>query len=239
MVDLRSEQKAERRERILAAVRLVIGEQGYENLTMRDLARSARVTVPTIYNLIGGKEAVLFAAIEEQTAQFLASIDRAQRRSPASHALSVVDSCTTELLRLPDYYRTLLSILLGRPAARSMRDLVDAALTGAFARALEEMRAAGELAPWANPQMLARSLGSQLEYTSMRWASGELDAEALDSAAVYGVGLMLLAISEGSSRRELQRRVAEAQDRIARRLGSRRASEARANAADESSGSRR
>ena len=216
-MDLRSEQKAERRERILESARGMIGKRGYDALTMRDLARSARVTVPTIYNLIGGKEAVLFAAIEEQTAQFLVSIDRAQRSSPASHALSVVESCTTELLRMPDYYRTLLAILLGFPAARAMRVLVDRALTGEFERALEAMRGAGELASWADPQTLARSLGSQLEYTSMRWASGELDAEALRSAAVYGVGLMLLGVSEGSSRQELQLRVGRAQDRVARR----------------------
>jgi AcrR family transcriptional regulator len=219
-MDLRREQKAERRERILTTARQRIGERGYEALTMRDLARGARVTVPTIYNLIGGKEAVLFAAIEEQTAQFLASIDRAQRSSPVSHALSVVESCATELLRLPDYYRTLLAILLSLPAARAMRDLVDTALTGEFERALEAMEGAGELASWANPRALARSLGSQLEYTSMRWASGELDAESLRPAAVYGVGLMLLAVSEGGSRQELGLQVRSAQDRIERRRSS-------------------
>ncbi|MGE4607774.1 MAG: helix-turn-helix domain-containing protein, partial [Myxococcota bacterium] len=62
-MDLRTEQKAERRERILGSAREMIGARGYESLTMRDLARTARVTVPTIYNLIGGKEAVLFAAV--------------------------------------------------------------------------------------------------------------------------------------------------------------------------------
>ena len=60
-VTLRVEQKAERRSRILAAAREIIAESGYPELTMRDLARQARVTVPTIYNLIGSKEAVLFA----------------------------------------------------------------------------------------------------------------------------------------------------------------------------------
>ena len=52
-------QMAERRQRILAAAREIIAGRGYEALTMRELARASRVTVPTLYNLIGGKQAVL------------------------------------------------------------------------------------------------------------------------------------------------------------------------------------
>lgn len=215
-MDLRGEQKAERRERILDSARRMIGDAGYDALTMRDLARAARVTVPTIYNLIGGKEAVLFAAIEEQTADFLESIDTAENPSPASRALAVVDSCTRELLRLPSYYRTLLSLLLTSETAREMRFHVDAALTGELERALVEMRAAGDLAAWADVPTLARSLTSQLQFTSVRWAGGELDAKGLCAAAVYDAGLMLLAVATGSSRAELASRVERAQDQLAR-----------------------
>jgi len=50
---------AQRRERILAAAREIVAEQGTAGLSMRDLARKSRVTVPTVYNLVGGKDAVL------------------------------------------------------------------------------------------------------------------------------------------------------------------------------------
>ena len=62
---------AERRERILEAARGLIESRGYEGLTMRDLAGASGVTVPTVYNLIGSKEEVLFAAVEEQTRHFV------------------------------------------------------------------------------------------------------------------------------------------------------------------------
>ena len=65
---------AERRERILEAAREIIADKGYEALTMRDLARASCVTVPTVYNLVGSKDRVLLAAVEEQTDRFIAGI---------------------------------------------------------------------------------------------------------------------------------------------------------------------
>ncbi len=49
---------------------------------MRNLARASRVTVPTIYNLIGSKEQVLFSAVEEQTLRFVAGLERARASRP-------------------------------------------------------------------------------------------------------------------------------------------------------------
>ena len=224
-MDLRKEQKAERRERILAAARQTIGERGYASLTMRDLAQAARVTVPTIYNLIGGKEAVLFAAIEDQTQGFLESIETARRSSPVSRALAVVENTTRELLRLPAYYQSLLGLLLTSEAAGEMRALVGRALRGEFERALLEMREAGELVEWADPPTLSHALNSQLQFTALQWVGGELDADGLKEASLYGAGLSLLAVAEGGSRQELARRVARAQDRLATaRAGKRRSS---------------
>ena len=210
-MDLRGEQKAERRERILQSAREMIGASGYAGLTMRDLARAARVTVPTIYNLIGAKEAVLFAAIEEQTARFLTTIESGGDASTASRALAVVDSCTREMLRMPHYYRSLLGILLQSDSASEMRDLVHRALIEEFELALTQMRDAGELADWVQPAALARALTAQLESTSLRWAGGDLASKRLPDAAVYGVGLMLLGVASGASRSELTERIECAQ----------------------------
>ena len=77
---------AERRQRILAAARAIVAKRGYEALTMRELAQASRVTVPTLYNLIGGKEAVLAAAVEEQTARLAGSSRGAARARSRSSA---------------------------------------------------------------------------------------------------------------------------------------------------------
>ena len=59
MTTVRSLNKRKRRDRILAEARNVIARQGFDALNLRDLAESAGVSVPTIYNLIGCKEQVL------------------------------------------------------------------------------------------------------------------------------------------------------------------------------------
>ena len=55
-MSLHDEHKAERRARILQAARRLIARRGVQRLNMRDLAQEARVSVPTVYNLIGGKQ---------------------------------------------------------------------------------------------------------------------------------------------------------------------------------------
>jgi AcrR family transcriptional regulator len=202
---------AERRRRILATARQLVARRGYEALTMRELARQSRVTVPTLYNLIGGKEAVLAAAVEEQTARFLAGVERGRGASPAARLLAVVDSCTRELLALPAYYRTLLRLLYTAEAAGAVRARVDRALGDALAGALEEIAAARELAPWAEPRTLLRSLRRQLGASALAWAAGELSDTAFPAAARHQTCLTLLGVTRGRSRAALERAARGAQ----------------------------
>jgi len=211
-VDLRAEQMAERRERILSAARGIIGDEGYETLTMRSLAGRARVTVPTIYNLVGGKEAVLFAAVQEQTSRFLGGIEHAPGK-PAGTLLSITDATTRELLRVPRYYRSLLLLLLSADSAQEVRDLVGVTLVDEFERALEALRAAGDLAAWAEPASVARRLAGHVTSVSVEWAAGDLNDRAFQDAAVYGNCLMLLGVTEGPSRVEIEARALHAQGR--------------------------
>jgi AcrR family transcriptional regulator len=202
---------AERRQRILAAARAIVAARGYEALTMRELAQKSRVTVPTLYNLIGGKEAVLAAAVEEQTARFLAAIERRAGASPAARLLAVVEACTRELLGLPAYYRTLLHLLYTAEAAGPVRARVDQALAHELAEALRAIAEAGELAAWADERSLLRSLRSQLGACALQWAGGELGDAAFPAGATYQVSLTLLGVTTGRSHAELERAARAAQ----------------------------
>lgn len=203
-LDLRREQKEERRKRILAAARQIIAARGYQALTMRDLAAASRVTVPTIYNLVGSKDEVLSSAVAEQTAGFVAGIARAERKTPASGILSVVESSNDEMMRLPDYYRALLKLLLTSKPSNEMLAAVNTAVDEGFVRGLEEMRAAGELASWVDSHALASRLGTHLRMTGLDWASGHLDEDALRASSLLGTCLMLMGVASGESRRELE-----------------------------------
>lgn len=211
-----------RRERILAAAREIIAERGYDGLTMRELATAGRVTVPTVYNLIGGKEAVLFAAVEEQTARFVRAIESSRGVSPAGAALAVVNAAVRELLRLPRYYRTLLMLLFTSEAAETARRQVNRALREQFARAITELDASGQLDPWVDREVLADRLAAQLAVAALQWAAGASTAETFRGGALFDASTTLLAVTGGASQRELQRVAARAQRLAASRGRSRR-----------------
>ena len=61
MSDTRNANMEKRRRRIIAEAHTMLAEGGFERLNLRDLATAADVTVPTVYNLIGNKEALLKA----------------------------------------------------------------------------------------------------------------------------------------------------------------------------------
>jgi AcrR family transcriptional regulator len=205
---------AERRQRILAAAREIIAGRGYEALTMRELARASRVTVPTLYNLIGGKQAVLAAAVEEQTLRFVERIERRGGASPAAQLLSVIDACVGELLRLPAYYRTLLHLLYGSNAAAGVRATVERALGAELAFALRELARAGELAAWADERALLGSLRSHLGASALRWAGGDLADDAFRASASYEACLTLLGVTTGRSHAALARAARAAQPNV-------------------------
>ena len=73
----RSKNMAKRRETILREARSLIADEGFEALKIRDLAARAGLTVPTIYNLVGGKNEILTVIIDEMLVQLRIIQDRA------------------------------------------------------------------------------------------------------------------------------------------------------------------
>jgi hypothetical protein len=105
-------------------------------------------------------------------------------------------------------------LLFTSDAAAGVRRQVDRALRGALARAVDELRASGDLAPWADRAVLAERLRAHLAATALQWASGALGAEALRAAALYDAALLLVAATRGASRRELLGVARRAQARV-------------------------
>ncbi len=210
-MDLLAKQMAERRERILAAAQEIIGAHGYQALTMRELARASRVTVPTIYNLIGSKEAVLFAAVEYRTDHYVATLGASEDEPPCERVLSIIDACVDEFLSLPHYYRSMLGLIYASQAAGSMRLRTSRAVQEPIARALSELAAAGELAAWVDPHSLANQIESLAQVASLRWATGEMTNEELRSALAHGTALLLMSVTSGSQRARLEEIARESQ----------------------------
>ncbi len=213
MADLtRRQQMDARRERILETARGLIESRGYQGLTMRELAGSSGVTVPTVYNLVGSKEKVLLAAVEEQTGRFVTDLERAR-----GDLIAVIDATVSQLLRRPRYYRALVLVLLGAEPADPSRRHVAGAVAREIAVALDSLFEAGDLASWVDRVALGQRLHAHLDMTSIEWARRGLSAESLGAAARFEAATTMLGVTTGASRAAFERVARENQGDSLRR----------------------
>ena len=202
-MSLFEEHKAERRERILIAARKLIAEGGYDGLTMRDLARAARVSVPTLYNLFGGKDAILIAELEASARTIAA------RMPPLSEGFYARGraSFTTGMQLIEDspaLYRAALHMFLSSPQMTPVRRRVEEAFIAIMAGNLGAAKAAGQLADWAQPMIVARHLFAIYMATFISWAVGELDMPAFRAAASSGMCHVLIGVARGDFARDVE-----------------------------------
>jgi AcrR family transcriptional regulator len=197
-----------RRDRILEAARKLIGQRGYEQLTMRALAKAAGVTVPTIYSLIGNKDAVLGATIHDGTVHFWANA------RPSTNPVTVLEGIVAELLRQPSYYRPVLRVLTNGGASEAMEEL-DVLFLRNLTAVLESLSKRGELEPWIDCGVLAERMLSNLYGVASEWATGLLSDEALPLAASFDASIALAGVATEKSRRRFQNRARRIQKRQA------------------------
>jgi AcrR family transcriptional regulator len=211
-MSLLNQKMATRREQILETARGLIESKGYEGLTMRNLAAKSGVTVPTIYNLIGNKEEVLFATVEDQTRSWVANLERVE-----ADLTTVVEATVRQLVRRPRYYRALLMVLTNGERADNARRHVGRAVAVLIDKSLSRLAADGELAGWVDRDALAQRLHAHLDMASLEWARGTLTASSFRAAALFDMATTMLGLSSKTSRAKFEQLIREHQTDAVRR----------------------
>lgn len=106
----RHTQAAETRSRILQAAKTLFQTEGFDRVTINMLAKTAQVSMPTIYALFQSKRGVLQALIDEALPpeQFATLADASMQKKPPQKCLSI----TAKLARqIYDAERELMDIL--------------------------------------------------------------------------------------------------------------------------------
>src|SRR6185369_5173900 len=216
-MSLLAEHKAERRARILAAARELIAERGFDGLTMRELARASRVSVPTVYNLFGGKHAVLVAELEETFSAVVRGLADVGRGSFVERAIAICDAGNRDLFAVPAYSRELVHVFLVSEETRPIRRAIGDRYIALMADVLRDGQAAGELAAWAEPTTVANRMFAHYLHALIEWANGELEDRAFRASTELGMALMLLGLARGRAVRMLTARIEAAQTALAPR----------------------
>ena len=97
MTNKRAQSIADRKARILAAARAIIARDGYDALTTRGLAQAACVTVPTLYNLVGDKAAIISAMAISSIEELWDRLAFDRRANPLEMADAVIDEAFAQI----------------------------------------------------------------------------------------------------------------------------------------------
>jgi AcrR family transcriptional regulator len=217
-VDLVTEQKLERRARILAAVRELVAERGWRELTVRDLASRCRVSVPTLYNQFGGKDGLLAAAALGHYAELLERTVREAGPGGWRRLLALVGRCAENMTSQSAYHRSLLEAFAVARETGPVQEGFVADLTRALAAELDEMRRQGQLEGWIDAELLAGQITAACVSASARWARGALGDAGLRAAMLHAASLLLLSGARGEARVGIERAARAAQVELARSL---------------------
>lgn len=185
-----------RRDRILEAARGRIARGGMAALTMRTLAREAGLSVTTLYNLLGGRDAIVTALIEDSIDQMDAALDReAPLEDPIERCRAVVRVSIRHIALNEASFRPMLLAGLYRRSGRSKGALIASRAARMQSVAIEEAIAMELLSPLLDPAVLGRQIYHGYELAMIQWATGEIDVAGFEARALYGLYVALLGIA--------------------------------------------
>jgi AcrR family transcriptional regulator len=214
----REQAKTERRHRIVAAARDLIRETGDTNLSMRTIAKRAKVSLGTPYNLFGSKRAVVLAVLEDER-------DFAERFAKL-HPINAIERIFQALTLAvgyyaddPDFYRTLWTALLdtsGKEADGLATPQRRAQSHALWRTLIENAQRDGYLDREISATALERNLSFAFNGVMLSWVMGGIATGEMLAAAGYAYALALQGAATKHGRERLQKKIAVYQKHLTR-----------------------
>jgi len=203
-MDLVHKQREERKRRILDVARVLIAEHGFDGVTMRALADQSLVSVPTLYNLFGGKSELLSAAVQSHFTQMVGRADTEGDLEGLEKLVALTRMLSPHLLAQPDYARSLMGFFVVAADSTLLRTFVARELTQQLVKALDQMRQKRQLVGWVDTWVLGERIATQMLMTSLEWANHHLTDDSVGSAMIFGTCALLLGFTRGKAAAELE-----------------------------------
>jgi len=212
--DRRARGKLRRRSRILDAARAIVTTEGMAALSMRKVARAAGVSVTTLYNLFGSKEALRLALCGGLLDGIDRELERSPLASPIERAEAIVRVGVAHVVRFEAVTRT---AILAAAQAPEQPDLAAPRSAEMQRIALQAAMDAGLLRRDLRAGPLAARVYQGFGQAALAWASGRLDEAGFRDHALYALYVCLLAVASEALRPQLVASIARIEPRIAAR----------------------
>lgn len=215
MSNKREQAIEERKQRIFDAARAIIARDGLDGLTTRGLAEAAGLTVPTLYNLVGDKNAIVSQTVERSVEAVWDRLEFDRRSNPLDMANAVIDEAYATIRNDRLFQRAMLPVLdrMGTSfAAHPRRDDIGArAANRCVEMAVFACRAA-QRSGLLRDNIPAEELGQQM-FIAYRgplrdWIEEVIEADEMLRRQRRGFYLALAADASDAFRDELIERIA-------------------------------
>ena len=150
-----------RRVAILKTTRELLTKRGYEGTTVRDVAEQAGVAKGTLYNIYGGKDALIFAAVIDVRDNIVFRTGELAPNSGLDQVFKSNQAVMEEIAQNPNYTEAIAHAIFGAPPAEMLvaslihRPIKDTVVT------LEAAKELGQIEPDTNSPSVARQLEMQ------------------------------------------------------------------------------
>lgn len=200
---------SKRRALILSCAQAIIAKQGFDALKIRDLAAQSKLTVPTIYNLIGGKNEILALMIEDLVKRLTA----VQPQLPSDDIEKAFENQIDGFVELfasdESYYRA--AFIAGDRSGLFEQH----SATGIFAQsvllpieACKSAVQAGLLNGGISSEQLGRQIYGCYRLARQDWALGHFDLEQFRRQALTGILVCLASDAVADFHQRLMQRIA-------------------------------
>jgi len=204
-----SPRQVERQSKILACARDMLSEVGYAGMTMRSLAEKAGVAPATLYNLYGGKDDLILAAVDDLL-RALGAEAAEQRESEGIEAILMTARVTArQLQETPRFAEAMARALFRVESDDPLVDVLFARGLPYVAEQLAIARDKGEVLPEVDTELVALHITSQGWSTTIAWMLGMLPLEEVLTERQRSLIMTLIGVTRGAAKRRLEARLKE------------------------------
>jgi AcrR family transcriptional regulator len=195
-----------RRQRILAAARVLLSRGGLRALSMRKLAEEASLSVNTLYNLWGTREEILQAVTTDANERMVASLPEFESTDdPIEFCRTLVrtnirHTCGEHEVFRPMTLAWLEGEIAGQPSP--VEPMAESIVT--LAQVIREANRRGDLEGPLRPVHVAWQIGHGAHFALIQWALGRIDDAHFEARALYGLESALLGFVREERRAEIQ-----------------------------------
>ena len=199
-----SPRQQQRQSLILASARKMLDEVGYAGMTMRGLAERADVVPATLYNLYGGKDELILAAVRDLLESLSDRVQASGAEPGVPMILVLIDVISAQITATPRYAEAMTRLQFADDARDSIVEDLYARSVPFIEHQLRLACDAGQLDPDVPVTAVAELLNAHSWGVILGWLMGRVSSQTIERERRRSAVLVLLGVAQGAMREELK-----------------------------------